>query len=71
MLCLQNNNIYIHTLVRTWLHNQIKHPLTYVATTTMAFAHTKVNYYMHNYIGGYYTHDISTHTNKVNYILHA
>ena len=37
----------------------------------MAFAHTKVNYYMHNYIGGYYTHDISTHTNKVNYILHA
>ena len=57
----EQQHIYIHTLIRTCLHNQIKHLLTLVATTTMAFAHTKVNYYMHNYIGGYYTHAISTH----------
>ena len=31
----------------------------------MAFAQIKVNYYMHNYIGGYYTHNISTHQSKL------
>ena len=56
---------YIHTLIRTWFHNQIKHRITQVATAHMTFSHTKVNYYMHNYIGGYYTHDISTHKSEL------
>ena len=37
----EQQHMYLY-LIRTWFHKQIEHRITYVASTHMTFAHTKV-----------------------------